>query len=46
MKGKKIPESSKALETRVTALEAKTKTENSSNKSLFTDEKLKINTSP
>ena len=38
IKGKKTPESSKALETRVVALE--TKSENSSNESLFADIKL------
>ena len=38
-KGKKNPEGSKALKTRVTRLEAKT--ENSSNDSIFTDERPK-----
>ena len=41
IKGKKTPESSSAFEARVTMLEAKS--ENSSNKSLFADEKLKAN---
>ena len=41
VKGKKTPESSRALEARVAALEAKT--ENSSNESLFADEKPKAN---
>ena len=40
-KGKKTPESSRALETRVAALEMKT--DNSSNKSLFADKKPKAN---
>ena len=40
-KGKKTPESSRALEARVTALEAKT--DNSSNESLFSDKKNKAN---
>ena len=41
IKGKKIPESSRALETRVAMLVAKT--ENSSNERLFADEKPKAN---
>ena len=41
IKGKKTPESSRAVETRVAALEAKTV--NSSNENLFTDEKHKAN---
>ena len=41
IKGKKAPESSRALEARVAMLEAKT--DNSSNESLFPDEKLKAN---
>ena len=41
IKGKKTPESSRALETRVAALEAKT--DNSSNEILFPYEKPKVN---
>ena len=41
IKGKKTPESSRASEARVAMLEAKT--ENSSNESLFVDEKPKAN---
>ena len=41
IKGKKTPESSRAFEARVNMLEAKT--DNSSNKSLFVDEKPKAN---
>ena len=41
IKGKKTPESSRALEARVAMLEAKT--ENSSNESVFKDKKPKAN---
>ena len=41
IKGKKTPESSRALEARVVALEAKT--DNSSNESLFADVKFRAN---
>ena len=41
IKGKKTPKSSRALENRVAVLEAKT--DNSSNESLFADEKPKAN---
>ena len=41
IKGKKTPGSSRALEARVTMLEAKT--DNSSNERLFPNEKLKAN---
>ena len=41
IKGKKTSESNRALEARVAMLEAKT--DNSSNESLFADEKLKAN---
>ena len=43
IKGKKTPESSRALEARVATLEAKT--DNSSNESLFPEEKLKASNS-
>ena len=42
MKSKKTPESSRALEAKVTILEAET--DNSSNESLFPDKKPKANT--
>ena len=41
LKDKKTPESSKALEARLAVLEVKT--DKSSNKTLFTDKKLKAN---